>query len=171
VAGPLSFGDIRITIMSEPSVVAIYLHRTTAGPMDPVESASAQAGAGLEGDTYFQDSNQKTRTSGSDREVTLIESEAVEAATRESGIPLSVAESRRNVVTRGVSLNALVGQEFEIGGVRLRGIRPCDPCSHLEALTRPGVLKALVNRGGLRAQVLEGGTIRVGDRVAVAPRV
>ena len=99
-------------------------------------------------------------------EVTLIECEAVESATRESGVSLTTAESRRNLVTRGVRLNPLVGQEFEVGGVRLRGIRLCHPCGHLEALTRPGVLKALANRGGLRAQVLEGGTIRVGDRIA-----
>ena len=152
--------------MTEASVVAIFLHRHKKRPMDPVESVRAEAGAGLEGDTYYEDPGSKADQSGGDREVTLIECEAVESATRESGVPLTTAESRRNLVTRGVRLNPLVGQEFEVGGVRLRGIRLCHPCGHLEALTRPGVLKALANRGGLRAQVVEGGTIRVGDRIA-----
>ena len=155
--------------MSEASVVAIFLHRQKARPMDPVESVRVEAGAGLEGDTYYEGPDSTADKSGGDREVTLIESEAVESATRESGLPLTTAESRRNLVTRGVRLNPLVGREFEVGSVRLRGIRLCHPCDHLEALTRPGVLKALTNRGGLRAQVVEGGTIWVGDRVSVAP--
>lgn len=155
--------------MNEAAVVAIFLHRQRALPMGSVESVRVEAGAGLEGDTYFRGPGSKADRSGGDREVTLIESEAVEAAARESGVPLTTAESRRNLVTRGVRLNPLVGQEFVVGGVRLRGIRLCHPCGHLESLTRPGVLKSLKNRGGLRAEVVEGGTIRVGDRVAVAP--
>lgn len=151
--------------MSDASVEAIYLHRTKAGAMDAVQSVRADAGRGLDGDTYYQSAEEAMDPSGRDREITLIEAEAVEAATRESGIPLTEAESRRNIVTRGVALNPLVGQEFRVGEVRLRGIRLCHPCSHLEKITRPGVLKALVNRGGLRAQILEGGTIRVGDAV------
>jgi len=153
--------------MSDATVEAIFLHRETAGPMDPVESVRAEAGRGLEGDTYHQPESIPKRKRGPDREITLIEAEAVEAATTEAGIPLTQAESRRNLVTRGVALNPLVGREFRVGEVRLRGIRTCDPCSHLEALTRTGVLKALEDRGGLRAQILEGGTIRVGDRVVV----
>ena len=153
--------------MTAATVEAIFLHRETAGPMNPVESARAEAGRGLEGDTYFQTLDEARAKSGPDREITLIEAEAVEAVTREAGLSLTQAESRRNVVTRGVELNPLVGREFQIGEVRLRGIRPCHPCAHLEALTKPGVLKALVDRGGLRAEVLEGGTIRVGDAVIV----
>ena len=155
--------------MNDAAVVAIFLHRQSVLPMDSVESVRVQAGARLEGDAYFRGPGSTADRSGGDREVTLIESEAVEAATRESGVPLTTAESRRNLVTRGVRLNPLVGQEFVVGGVRLRGIRLCHPCDHLESLTRPGVLKSLKNRGGLRAEVVEGGTIRVGDRVAVAP--
>lgn len=153
--------------MSAPSVVAIFLHAKKAAPMEPVESAVADAGRGLQGDIYYQGEGRKPPREGADREITLIESEAVEAATREAGIPLTIAESRRNVVTRGIELNPLVGREFHVGDVRLRGLRLCHPCDHLQKLTRPGVLKALENRGGLRAQVLEGGTIRVGDEVRV----
>ena len=149
--------------MSDSSIFAIFLHRQPSGVMVPVESVLAKIGAGLESDRYALERSDHEP----DQEVTLIEWEAVDAAVRESGIPLTIAESRRNLVTRGVRLNPLVGQEFGIGGVRLKGIRLCHPCSHLQALTRPGVLKALKNRGGLRAQVLEGGTIHVGDHVTI----
>lgn len=135
--------------------------------MQPVESTFAKAGGGLNGDRYFHDGVSDKEGHDPDREVTLIESEAVEAAARETGIPLTVAESRRNVVTSGVRLNPLVGREFMVGNVKLRGQRLCHPCDHLQSITRPGVLKALVNRGGLRAQVIEGGTIRVGDRLTI----
>jgi MOSC domain-containing protein YiiM len=72
-------------------------------------------------------------------------------------------------VTRGVPLNHLVGREFTVGGVRLRGIKLCEPCAHMESLSRPGARKALLHRGGLRAQILESGTIRAGDPIAPAP--
>jgi MOSC domain-containing protein YiiM len=98
--------------------------------------------------------------------VTLIESEALDAVRREYGVEISAAESRRNILTEGVALNHLVGREFRIGEVRLRGVRLCEPCNHLEGLTRPGVREALVHRGGLRADVLTDGVIRPGDRVA-----
>ncbi len=153
--------------MSESCVVAIFVHREPAGAMVPVDSVPAKVGSGLEGDLYFQVNGSDKTEDGPSEEVTLIESEAVEAAVSESGLPLTIAESRRNLVTKGVRLNPLVGQEFTVGGVRLKGIRLCHPCSHLQKLTRPGVLKALKNRGGLRAQVIVGGTIRVGDRLTI----
>ena len=78
----------------------------------------------------------------------------------------AAVETRRNVVTRGIALNHLVGKRFRVGEVLLQGIRLCEPCDHLESLTRPGVRQALLHRGGLRAQILEGGVIRVGDPIA-----
>lgn len=153
--------------MSAATVEAIFLHRQPSGPMESVEAAEAEAGLGLRDDLYHRGTGRRASEDGPDREITLIEAEAVEAVTRETDIPLTVAESRRNVVTRGVALNPLVGREFLVGDVRLRGIRFCQPCAHLQKLTRPGILKALVDRGGLRAQILEGGTIRVGDAVRV----
>lgn len=152
--------------MNEASVVAIYIHRGKAGPMDSAEEVRARAGGGLEGDTYFQGPGHRPGKVGPDREVTLIESEALEGLLRERGIALDASESRRNLVTRGVALNPLVDREFRVGEVRLRGIRLCEPCKHLEGLTEPGVLEGLVHRGGLRARVLVGGTIRVGDPVS-----
>ena len=151
--------------MKRSQVVSIYVGGRTGGPMQSVESARAVPGHGLEGDRYWQSADTPERKSEPDREVTLIESEAVEALVRDEGVPFEVAESRRNVVTRGVALNHLVGREFRVGSVRLKGVRLCEPCKHLEGMTRPGVLKGLLHRGGLRAQILDGGDLRVGDPV------
>jgi MOSC domain-containing protein YiiM len=105
---------------------------------------------------------------GAARDLTLIEAEALEALRADTGIELSAAESRRQVLTRGVSLNDLVGERFTVGGVECVGQELCEPCRHLQRLTRPEVLRGLVHRGGLRADIVSGGRIAVGD--AVAPR-
>ena len=151
------------------SVVSIYLHAGVEGgePMALVDSARVVVGGGLEGDRFFQGEGSIARKRGVDREVTLIELEAIEAVTREGKVGISAEESRRNIVTRGVALNHLVDREFRVGSARLRGVRLCEPCKHLESITRPGVLMALLHRGGLRAQVLEGGEVRVGDPVTI----
>lgn len=133
--------------------------------MQAVDSARAVAGHGLEGDRYWQSDRTPAAKRDVDRELTLIEEEAVSALVNDEQVPFTTAESRRNVVTRGVALNHLVGREFRVGGVRLKGIRLCEPCKHLQASTRPGVLKGLLHRGGLRAQILEGGDVKVGDPV------
>jgi MOSC domain-containing protein YiiM len=128
----------------------------------PVESIEVLAGQGLRGDRYFVD--EPTDRNGDD--LTLIEAEALEAFTDETGIELSHEESRRNVLTRGVRLNELVGKRFRVGEVECVGVELCEPCNHLQGLTRPGVLRGLVHRGGLRANVTHGGTIAVGDELA-----
>ena len=102
-------------------------------------------------------------------DLTLIEAEALEALEAEQGIELTAAESRRNVLTRGVGLNDLVGKRFRVGEVECEGVELCEPCNHLEGLTRPGVLRGMVHRAGLCAEVLSGGSIRVGDAVAPQP--
>ena len=99
------------------------------------------------------------------REVTLIELETIEALEREKSIAIPPGAARRNVVTRGVPLNHLVGREFQVGAVRLRGTRLCEPCAYLEELTQQGVLAGLIHRGGLRAEIVTGGTIRVEDAI------
>ena len=137
-------------------------------PLVAVEEVSAVAGKGLEGDRYFRASGTYSDRPGPGREITLIESEAIEAMARDNELAIAPGEARRNVVTRGAPLNHLVGREFLEGGVRVRGIRLCEPCSHLEGLTRRGVLAGLIHRGGLRAQILVGGEIRVGDPIAPA---
>jgi MOSC domain-containing protein YiiM len=133
--------------------------------MRSVDWVRAIPGKGLEGDRYFEASGTYSDSPGPEREVTLIESEAIEAMARDNGITIPDGASRRNVVTRGAPLNHLVGMEFDVGPVRLLGIRLCEPCSHLESLTRKGLIAGLVHRGGLRAQILTEGDIRIGDPI------
>jgi MOSC domain-containing protein YiiM len=134
-------------------------------PMESAQEANAIAGQGLEGDRYAIGTGQWSTTPGVGREITLIELETIEALEREKGISISPGAARRNVVTQGVPLNHLVGREFQVGAVRLRGTRLCEPCSYLESLTHQGVLAGLIHRGGLRADIVRGGTIRVKDRI------
>ena len=150
-------------------VEAIHVARQRARPMVAVGSVEALAGRGLAGDRYER--REGTYSKGriqAGRQLTLIAAEALHAMAAESGLPLSAAESRRNVLTRGITLEGLVGKRFRIGAVLCFGEARCPPCGHLERLTRPGVVDALGDRGGLRADILEGGTIRVGDEVALA---
>lgn len=151
--------------MTPGSVHAIHLIERRAGPAVAVDAVSAVAGRGLEGDRYFLREGTFSRKEAPGRHLTLIEAEALEALERDCGIALPPGASRRNLTTRGVALNHLVDRTFTIGGVTLRGIELCEPCGHLERLTEPGVRAGLVHRGGLRAQILEGGTILVGDTV------
>jgi MOSC domain-containing protein YiiM len=150
--------------MWQGTIESIFIAPTAKAAMQAQNEVRAIPGVGLEGDRYAlrQGTFYKPLP---DFELTLIEAEAVEGMQREYGIELTPAESRRNLVTRGVPLNHLVGCEFQIGVVRIRGIRLCEPCSHLEALTGRPVIKGLRHRGGLRAQILSEGAIRVGDRV------
>src|SRR5262249_25416349 len=132
------------------------------------EQIEAVAGRGLVGDRYFLNEGTFSEKDGPDREVTLIEIEALEALGRESNISLPPAQTRRNLLTRGVPLNHLVGRECSIGPIVLRGLRLCEPCGHLEKLTQTGVKTGLVHRGGLRAQLLVGGILKVGLEIAPA---
>src|SRR5688572_12069260 len=109
---------------------------------------------GMTGDRYFGRGD-----------ITLVETEALEAFQQETGIPLSHAEIRRQVLTRGVSLNALLNKRFRVGEVEAVGVEWCEPCNHIEGLTYPGVLKGMVHRAGLRADVVQAGRIAVGDEV------
>lgn len=146
-------------------VVALYIGPEAGKPLNAVGQVVTVAGHGLEGDRKYRDPSTRNPKDGPDREVTLIEIEAIEAVKRDYGFELSPAEARRNVVTQGLALNHLVGRTFRVGQALLRGLRLCEPCTHLESLTRKGIRKALIHRGGLRAQVVESGVIRVGDPV------
>ena len=156
--------------MSEGTVLAIHIAEKARGEMKRVEKVLAVPGKGLEGDRYFERQgtffNDDEKLVLPDKEVTLIEQEALDALLREYKVELLPHESRRNVLTSGVALNHLVGKEFMVGKTKLRGIRLCEPCRHLEALTKRN-LKGLTHRGGLRAQVVEGGEIKVGDSITV----
>jgi len=146
-------------------VESIHLASGAKVPTHAVEQAEAIAGVGLEGDRYALKQGTFFKPEP-DFELTLIEAEALEALKRDYQVELTAGEARRNVVTRGVALNHLVGREFRIGEVKVRGIRLCEPCSHLQALAGRPVIKGLLHRGGLRAQILSDGSIHVGDDVS-----
>lgn len=151
--------------MWEGSVVSIHVAPEAAAPMIAVPEARALVGRGLEGDRYCTGRGYYSpKPSVGGREITLIETEAVDAL-GELDIKLTPAQTRRNVATRGVPLNHLVDRVFRIGEVRLRGTRLCEPCKYLDGLTRAGAMAGLIHRGGLRAQILSEGIIRVGDVV------
>jgi MOSC domain-containing protein YiiM len=152
--------------MFRGEVVSIYTAPKAGAPVEERQSATAVVGRGLEGDRYFDGIGYWSTHPGNGREVTLIEIETIEALANERNVVVAPGAARRNVVTRGVPLNHLVGREFQIGRVRLRGQRLCEPCDYLEGLTMKGVLTGLIHRGGLRADIVTGGTIRVGDEVA-----
>jgi MOSC domain-containing protein YiiM len=151
--------------MWKGAVVSVHIAAGAGGSMISVPQARAVPGKGLEGDRYFTSTGTYSRDAGPHREVTLIESEAIEALTRDYGIAFEAGNSRRNIVTHAVPLNHLVGREFQVGTVTLRGLRLCEPCSHLEEVSGRPVRPGLVHRGGLRAQVLTEGIIRAGDPI------
>lgn len=154
--------------MFEGRVVGIYVAPGEGRPMESRDEVRALAGKGLEGDRYANEAGKYSgvRIENAQRAVTLIEREAVQGAVAEHGIELTEQETRRNIVTEGVRLNDLVGQEFVVGGVRFRGFDLSHPCVYLEELTRPGVRPALLDRGGLRAEILDDGTIQIGDVIS-----
>jgi MOSC domain-containing protein YiiM len=154
--------------MPNGTVESIHIASAAQGPMQALGQVDAIPGAGLAGDRYALKVGTFTKPSPDpEHELTLIEAEAIEALRRDYRIELACGEARRNIVTRNVPLNHLVGTEFAIGSVRMRGIRLCEPCDHLQKLTGKPVIKGLLHRGGLRAQILTPGTIRVGDAVSV----
>ena len=151
---------------STGSVVSLHITSTGAAVMQTVNQVEAVAGRGLQGDRYLLELGTYSSQPGTGRHVTLIESESLAALKSEYGVEIEPGQSRRNIVTRGVALNHLVGREFTVGAARLRGMRLCEPCAHLERLSVRGALRGLIHRGGLRADILIGGTLRVGDAIA-----
>ena len=149
------------------TVAAIALAEQATGDMYTVDHAKALANRGLAGDRYAAKAGTFTPANDTARgyDLTLIEAEALDSLTLPEGGSLGYAEARRNVVTRGIDLNALVGRRFRVGNVECLGQRLCEPCSHLERLTTKGALRGLIHRGGLRADVLSDGEIGNGDLV------
>jgi MOSC domain-containing protein YiiM len=155
--------------MTEASVVSIHIAEAASGALKSLDAVHAVPGKGLEGDRYFTHTGTYSDTPGSGRDLTLIESEQLEGIEREHGIKIGPGESRRNLMTRGVSLNDLVDKEFTVGAVTVRGTRLCEPCAYLaETLGNPAALKALVHRAGLRCDIVTEGTINVGDPIVVS---
>ena len=124
-----------------------------------------RAGRGIVGDRYYDGTGTFSMSEKHGQQLTLIEAEVLDALD-EDGLHLTPADARRNIVTRGIDLNALVGQEFQIGTARCIGRRLCEPCSHLQRLTGTALLRAMVHRGGLRADILTSGAVRVGDTIS-----
>lgn len=152
-------------MIADGIVESLHIAAAAGTEMQSIEHALVVERRGIDGDRYFHGRGTWSGRPGTGRHVTLIESEALEALARDYGIAVACGQARRNIVTRRVALNHLVGKKFHVGEARLQGIRLCEPCAHLEHLAVPAALRGLVHRGGLRADVLSGGLIRVGDRV------
>jgi MOSC domain-containing protein YiiM len=131
----------------------IFFGAELHGPLGRSDEVQVTAGAGIAGDRY------------GDKDITLFEAEAIEGLKADTGIALEPGEIRRNVMTRGISLNDLLGHRIRVGEVEAVVTELCHPCNHLQKLTQPGVLRGLTNRGGLNADVVAGGAIKVGDQV------
>jgi MOSC domain-containing protein YiiM len=135
-------------------VEAIHFGAEGVRELWPVESASAVAGKGLVGDRHY--ASDGARPGGA---ITLVDAAEVER------VGLAAGETRRQVTTRDVDLPSLVGKRFRVGEVECYGVELCEPCTHLEAMTRPGIIRDLVHRAGINADILTDGVIRVGDEV------
>jgi hypothetical protein len=142
-------------------VAAILTAADAEGPLVRVERVEAVAGRGLEGDRYY-DGRGTFSGPGRGYQLTLVEADVLDS------VDLPWEQARRNIVTRGIALNALVGHRFTIGTVECVGRRLAEPCAHLERLTRPGLLRPLVHRAGLRADIIDGGPISTGDPIVLA---
>jgi len=151
--------------MTDPgTVTAIHVASAQGAPPEPVDAVRAVADCGLEGDRYYHDEGTFTDRAGC--AITFIESETLAAVERDYDITLDPGAHRRNVTTRGVALNHLVGERFRVGDAVCLGTELCEPCSYLERhLQEEGIQDALVHRGGLRARIVESGEIRTGSRV------
>jgi len=151
------------------SVEHIHIARKRSGPVEAVESIEVVKGIGILGDRNELKPGEWD-DSHIGEELTLVEAEALERLAKDHGIELQPGDTRRNVTTRGISLNDLVGRRFQVGQVVAEGVELCEPCAHLQSLLGTPVIRPLAHRAGLRARVVSGGTVRVGDQVeAVAP--
>ena len=185
--GPESFDAIRAGYVIAPADIALWTSSNAVGPrqagrveaiaiapeaeapMVRVERAVARSGRGLKGDRYFDQRGTFSNVHGRGYDLTLIEGEVLDTLELPEG-RLAPEEARRNLITRGIDLNALVGRRFTVGGVECLGQRLCEPCAHLERLTanagKPGTLRALIHKGGLRADVVGDGAIEIGDAIS-----
>ena len=138
----------------------IHVAPRTAAPVEPVEAVNVIAGRGIEGDRKFAE-----HPRGSGEDLTLVPAESLEALEAEHGIKLGPGGTRRQVTTRGIDVHDLVGRRFTVGSVEAVGIELCEPCRHLERLTQKGVMRGLVHRAGIYADVVSDGQIALGDEV------
>ncbi|WP_218927082.1 MOSC domain-containing protein [Halosimplex pelagicum] len=150
------------------TVEAIFVAPDSGDPMESVESVDAVAGKGLRGDRYYREQGLYDRHEDlpEGTGVTLIEKEALEAARRDEATTVQPQQTRRNILTRDVPLNHLVGREFTVGEATFTGVRLCEPCDYMESLADvEGAVEALTHRGGLNANVVDSGTIAVNSSI------
>jgi len=152
------------------AVVSIHITPTAGTGLEPVEVAELQSGKGIVGDRYFrQQGTFSAQLEGTrDWEVTLIEFEEIQGYNQSHATSWSASDFRRNIVTRGIRLNDLVGQRFSVGSALLEGIRLCEPCAYLGSLLGREIVKGMVHRAGLRACIVNGGEVRPGDAIEAA---
>lgn len=148
-------------------VEAIHIAPEAGAPMEPRTRVRAAVGGGLDGDRYTTGTGHWSAIRRSGDGLTVVAAEAIEAVNAEHDLELAPGDTRRNVTVRGVDLDRLIGRQFMIGSVRVRGVRRCEPCQYLEGLLDKPVLVPLVHRGGLRVEVLAGGDITVGDEITI----
>lgn len=155
--------------MNTGIVLKIFTTPESGEEMNSVDSVTAVPGRGLIGDRYYSMSGTFSKPDiEPDQEVSLIESEAYEELKLKHDIELEFSQSRRNIVTRNIDLNSLVGKTFNVGEVTLTGIRLCEPCAYLSGLTgNPKLVKQWIHRAGLRAQIRKGGKIQVKDKISI----
>lgn len=150
-----------------PSVVAIYTGDRSRAPLHAEAAVTLEAGRGIVGDRYHAGIGtfSEKHKGKPDTEVTLIEIEEIERFNGLQGVGRAAGDFRRNIVTRDVRLNDLVGRQFFVGTALLEGIRLCEPCSHLAQLLSPAVLPDMVHRAGLRARIVVGAVVHSGDPI------
>ncbi len=148
-------------------VVTIVTTDRAGAPLRPIPEATLEAGNGLVGDRYYARGgtfSDKLKDSA-DWELTLIESEEIQRFNQSHGLSLPPTSFRRNIVTSDVRLNNLVGRQFRVGSAFLEGIRLCEPCAYLGQLIGPAVVQGMAHRAGLRARIVVGSVVRVGDDI------
>ncbi len=152
------------------TVVALFTVDRMSAPMKKMEQLNALAGRGIEGDRYLLSTGTYSKKPEPGRQVTLIKSEILDWLKKEFDITVKPEECRRNVVTRDVEINELIGTEFFVGEVRLRAHRITQPCLYLEnLLSQPGLYKALWDNGGISCEIMTGGIIKEGDIITTVP--
>lgn len=162
---PLPF-PLEMPPLPEGEIVALYTAAAADAPIVSHERVELVAGIGVKGDRYAVGKGTWSAPRYQDKQLTLVELEVAEE------LGMATEQLRRNIVTRGIRLPDLLGMWFRIGDTVLYGARECHPCAHIEEFNqRPGLFKALMWKGGLRAQVHQGGAIRVGDRIVADPTI
>jgi MOSC domain-containing protein YiiM len=159
--------------MSQGNILGIYVAPTKGAGVMGHQKVSLRAGKGIEGDRYFSQTgkNRSNYQGQPDWEITLIESEVIEAFNRDKDHSFHQSDFRRNLVTEGIRLNDLVGKTFTINTVSFYGVQLCEPCASLQRRLAVSILPELVGKGGLRAQIRGNGVIAVGDKLSPVEKI